>query len=64
VMQNPILADLIERIQRHGKERDPLHRHSCLLAADSAEWNSAGRTDCKSVFRCNRGLWPVRPAGL
>ena len=25
VMQNPILADLIERIERQGKEHDPLH---------------------------------------
>src|ERR1700730_1833740 len=24
-MQNPILADLIERIERQGKERDPIH---------------------------------------
>jgi hypothetical protein len=51
VMQNPILANLIERIERQRKKRNPLHGHSCLLAVGSAEWNSAGRTDCKSVFR-------------
>src|SRR2546430_17136652 len=37
VMQNPILADLIERIERQGKERYPLHiRNTSLWPARPA----------------------------
>src|SRR5438874_10170161 len=111
VMQNPILADLIERIEGQGKERDPLHitprrtsSRACArdpdanrgadilsagqagvspaelqrpdemsggptagtaaprkMPANSAEWNSAGRTDCKSVVRGLKRVPSVLP---
>src|SRR5947207_11364948 len=53
VMQNPILADLIERIERQGKERYPLHiRNTSLWPARPAGLQPAAAlpVDGRSLF--------------